>query len=397
MALTVQDILELPSGQKMTLLAGSRGLDRPVISVEIADYEFAPGLEHLLQVDAGLEPVLESGSFIITSFLFAKDDPSLILSTVEKLEQMGMAGLAYKQVIYEDLPPEVLDFAEKKGFPIFSFGMTVWFENIIFDIMYAVQFDDRVYLAGDKLAAMVEGRMYRSQLDIIRKGISLKLQPYVSVAFVTGEGLDADRFLRSFYLQKGMQSKGLMARYEDGLFLIITSAKADQRSHELIRREIFEVVGIPGRSRGKKRILQGMSQVRKAEELDQAFRESWFCHLASAASGENFEHFGHAGVYRVVLPALEKEEAPAFAREILGPFAENPDLMETAREYVRAGGEITRVADRLHCHQNTVRYRLSRIRELTGLEEITESELYLRLKTAIAIDALSSGGDRTEE
>ena len=96
-------------------------------------------------------------SFIITSFLFAKDDPSLILTAVDALIRMGMAGLAYKKVIYEDLPPEVLQLAEDNDFPLLSFDRNVWFENIIFDIMYAVQFDDKVYLSEEKIRASRRG------------------------------------------------------------------------------------------------------------------------------------------------------------------------------------------------------------------------------------------------
>lgn len=427
MALTVKDILELPSGQKLKLLAGKRGLDRPVISVEIADYEFAADVDFLPGADFDIEDSLEPGSFIITSFLFAKDDPGLIMSAVETMEKMGMAGLAYKKVIYDDLPEEVIAFAEKKKFPIFSFGRTLWFENIIFDIMYAVQFDDRVYLSEEKIDDMLTGQMDPSEVGIIRKGISLKLQPYVSAVYVSGSGLDADRLQRNFYLQKGLHSKGLVVRYREGLFLLITSIRPDHKSHDLIRKEVFEVLGIDdadekapgnresgtgvtgvtvgtgegtpkgrgytgrttedrtGRGGDDAPVKLGMSNVLTSIEIDRALRQSWLCYMASVASEENFESFGRAGIHRVLLPALENEEAVAFSQEIVEAISVSEDLMETAWEYVRAGGEIVRTAEVLHCHQNTVRYRLSRIRTMTGLEEVTDGELYLQLKAALAI------------
>ena len=66
MALTVKDILELPSGQRMKLLAGGKGLARPVVSVEIADYEFAPNIQFVPEADFNLQEDMEPGSFIIT-------------------------------------------------------------------------------------------------------------------------------------------------------------------------------------------------------------------------------------------------------------------------------------------------------------------------------------------
>ena len=390
MALTVKDILELPSGRHMELVTGSKGLDRPVTSVEIADYEFAPGVGagapdasgNAAATDADFEPA----GFVITSFLFAKDDPSLILTAVQRLEEMGMAGLGFKQVIYDELPGAVLEFADKRNFPILAFGRDVWFENIIFDIMYAVQFDDKVYLSEEKIDSMLSGHMNRSELDIILKGVSLKFRKYVSAVYITGD-VDAGRILRSFYLMKGIHGKGLMLRYGDGLFLITTSAKGDHKSHDLIRAELFELLGIGAADPDSGRaVITGMSDVHEAAELDKAFREAYQCCMASEIEGKTFECFADSGIYRVILPALVNDESEAFAKAVTGTFAENPDLRETAGEYVSVGGDITKTAKALHCHQNTVRYRLGRIRELSGLQGATDSELFMQLKIAIAID-----------
>lgn len=398
MALTVRDILDLPSGQRMTLLAGECGLDRPVISVEIADYEFAADITLAPDLDFKPEDVMESGGFIITSFLFAKDDPALILPAVQALENMGMAGLAFKRIIYDKLPAGVLDFAEKNNFPIFSFDRDVWFENIIFDIMYAVQFDNKVYLSEEKINTMLSGHMSRSELDIILKGISLKLQQYVSVTYLAGGGIDTGRILRGFYLLKGFQKKGLMVRYGDGLFLIVTSGRDDHKSHNLIRAEAFELMGIEDTNTDPAEVpdtVAGMSDVHKAAELDKAFRESWYCYIASRAEEKPLHRYSETGIYQMLLPAIENSETAAFAKSLTGAFADNEGLNETASEYAASGGDITKTAAALHCHQNTVRYRLGKIRELTGLQDTTDSELYLQLKTAIAIErtrAVMSGG-----
>ena len=144
MALTVKDILELPCGQKMSLVAGGGGLNRPVVTVEIADYEFDPDVNY----DASVG--MDANGFIITSFLFAKNDPSLILKSVKQMQENGMSCVAFKRIIYTELPAEVIAFADKNDFPVFTMENDLWFENIIFDIMYAVQFDDKVYLSEEK-------------------------------------------------------------------------------------------------------------------------------------------------------------------------------------------------------------------------------------------------------
>ena len=390
MALTVKDILELPSGQRMKLLAGSKGLTRSVVSVEIADYEFAPDIKFVPGANFNLQDDMEPGSFIITSFLFAKDDPSLILSSIETMEEMGMAGLAFKQIIYDQLPAEVIDFAEKKSFPIFAFSKNLWFENIVFDIMYAVQFDDKVYLSEEKIDNMLSGKMTRSELDIILKGISLKLRRYISVIYISGKNLDAGRILRSFYLLKGFHSKGLMVRYEDSLFLITTSDRGDSKSHDLIRAEAFELLGI-GTSMDEESMLIGCSDVHEPSQLDKAFRESRYCSTASSIEGSSFEHFSDTGIYQVILPSMDHAELIAFAKGITSAYDNNADLYETVKEYLASGGDVTKTSIALHCHQNTVRYRLGKIRELTGLTAASDSELFMQLKIAAVITTAKGG------
>ncbi len=380
MALTVKDILELPSGQKMNIISGRGGLNKVVISVEIADYEFVPDVEHITKKPFAIEEALDPGSFIVTSFLFAKDDPDVILPAVKKMAELGISALAFKSIIYDELPPEVIAFSESEGFPILSFGQNVWFENIIFDIMYAVQFDDKVYLAEKKIDAMLAGYMEKTELDIILKGISLKLNKYISVMRIYGETLDAARILRSFYLLKGFHSKGLVVQYGNDIFLIITSPSLDIKKHELIGNDLFEVLGIG------EEISVGMSSVHEPVRMDTAFRESSFALKAALIEDKRSVKFENAGLYQVLVPALSRPESHAFAEKTLKEIKKSADLLETSLMYVTCGGDVLRTAERLCCHGNTVRYRLSRIREIAGLKGVTDSELYAQLKTAVIID-----------
>jgi hypothetical protein len=45
------------------------------------------------------------------------------------------------------------------------------------------------------------------------------------------------------------------------------------------------------------------------------------------------------------------------------------ELVDTALVYLDSGGRLAATADGLHVHPNTVKYRLRRLRELTGCTE----------------------------
>lgn len=373
MALTVKDIMDLPSGRKLKLCAGERGLDNIVTTVEIADYEFDPDIGY----DA--EEGMETNGFIITSFLFAKDDPGLILESIRRMHKMGMAAVAFKSIIYDVLPKEVIAFAEKNSFPIFAMDRDLWFENIVFDIKYAVQFDDNEYLSEKNIHAMISGTMDRSGLDIILKGISLKMGPYVSAVYFAGDKLDPERALRGFAMLKSFRRKGLVVRYGEGIFLLITSSREDERSHGLIRSEGVELMGID------ENVRWGMSDVHDSRQLDRAFRESWHSYVICRAGCAPSGSFSEMGINRILVPALHLPEVREYSKEIIGALEEKEDLYETACVYVSSGGDILKASDKMNCHQNTIRYRLGRIREIAGLADVTDGELYMQLKVAVNI------------
>ncbi|MEU6574843.1 helix-turn-helix domain-containing protein [Streptomyces sp. NPDC046805] len=71
------------------------------------------------------------------------------------------------------------------------------------------------------------------------------------------------------------------------------------------------------------------------------------------------------------LIAYDPDEARRLAKEVLGPVLDLPPedrdaLLHTLHAFVDHAGSADRAGRVLHCHPNTVRYRLNRVRELTG-------------------------------
>lgn len=71
------------------------------------------------------------------------------------------------------------------------------------------------------------------------------------------------------------------------------------------------------------------------------------------------------------LIASDPEEGERLAEQVLGPMLDLPvedrdALLDTLEAFFENGGSAVPTARVLHCHPNTVRYRLRRIHELTG-------------------------------
>lgn len=77
MKLTVKDLFDIPIFKNFKLIAGADGQDRPVCLTETLDFEFTRG------IPMPRSTLFTAKSLVLTSLLFAKDDPRQILEAVK--------------------------------------------------------------------------------------------------------------------------------------------------------------------------------------------------------------------------------------------------------------------------------------------------------------------------
>ncbi len=96
------------------------------------------------------------------------------------------------------------------------------------------------------------------------------------------------------------------------------------------------------------------------------------------------------GLFRVVMNSGRVKEAVRFAHELVRPLRDRDgQLLETWREFVAAEGRVQRAARALGVHENTVRYRLGRIKEITGQDPASLDQL---LAARLAFQVLDLAG-----
>ncbi len=379
MALKVRDVLQLQSLKGMKLLAGKNGLDRSVCSAGIADYEFVPGVEY------HNDTPFEKESFVISSLLFAQQDEARILKAVKDLYEAGTAALAFKNIIYEKLPQEVIDFSDEHGFPIFMFGQEVYFENIIYEIMDAVQQDDSRILTDQNIKLMIENKLPKDEVLQISKGISLLFRQYARGVYLKEKDrtrpVNMERILRNYYLSKTLKDKCILCRYDKGIFILMTGSYGEESKFEVILKEITESLSIPA---GQLYICRSRIY-RPYEKLDSCFRESYHTCSACIADKKDYAQYTDIGTFQYLVPLQDSHALNQFATSLLAPILDKEEFMNTLKIFVINNGDITATAIDCGCHQNTVRYRLSKIKELTGLTKKTELEFYAEVSAAIRI------------
>ena len=141
-------------------------------------------------------------------------------------------------------------------------------------------------------------------------------------------------------------------------------------------------------------------------DLHRAGAEALLAANVAEARGVSELSFEETGAYRLLLPAVNEDptELQGFFDETVAPLAAydeqyETELVRTLETFLDNNGNVARTAERLFTHRHTIRYRLDRARELTGLDvSSTEGRerLSLGLKAMRVLGIVAPGGPAHE-
>ena len=116
--------------------------------------------------------------------------------------------------------------------------------------------------------------------------------------------------------------------------------------------------------------------------------------------------FEETGAYRLLLTAMSDDpgELQRFYADTVEPLVAyddqyETDLLQTVEAFLEADGNVAGTAQRLFTHRHTIRYRLERVRELTGLDVGStdgREKLSLGLKAMRVLGISHRGGPARE-
>jgi DNA-binding PucR family transcriptional regulator len=153
---------------------------------------------------------------------------------------------------------------------------------------------------------------------------------------------------------------------------------------------------------GRSRVAPG------ANDLARAADEALLAANVAEAEGDERRVLGfeETGAYRLLLSAMSESpaELERFYAETLEPLVAydeqyETDLVQTVDSFLDCDGNVAQTAQRLFTHRHTVRYRLERVRELSGLDVGSSDgreKLSLGLKAMRVLGIAAPRGPATE-
>ncbi|MFD5949118.1 PucR family transcriptional regulator [Streptomyces collinus] len=184
----------------------------------------------------------------------------------------------------------------------------------------------------------------------------------------------------------GMPS--LVTRRSDHVVLVAEGRPDDHALYETLARETGTpdgTIGVSARCDTPDGIPGRYQEALRALEVRRRSRSRY---------GTTF--FDDLGLYRILGPGNDYQELEGFVREWLGELVDydglhHAALVETLSRYFDCGGNYAETAESLAIHRSTLRYRLQRIREISG-HDLTNVEDRLNLQVATRVWKIMLGG-----
>ena len=359
----IKELFRLQNIHRLRLIAGQDGLERTV--TEAVLFEYDPSRVQL--------PDFYRGDLVVTTLAYARGDAKLVAHSLQALMNQGIAGLMVKTAYFSELPQAVITLANRLGTPVFLFDDT-YVEEVILQVTDLIR--GKRHFAGfeQDVDALMRGDLTEEQTrERARRIDPLGQSSYRIYAVSPKERMitlddklyalmetDADAAHRCTFIEWRRMMLAL-CREEDGL----SAQEALTRFGDLLTR-----AGVDRQS-----VVIGQSDLREARaQMGASLCEAVYAARAAKLCGKAELAAHELGLYAYLFPMSENPFVCDRCRRVLSAIREydaqnHTNLEQTALVYVKENMEIAAAAKVLFQHPNTVRYRLSKIQRIMGMED----------------------------
>ena len=379
------DILELDCMKGTRLLAGKDNLIHPVQWIHII-YE------------KDISKWISKNILVCTDGMEFSNPEKDLMQILYQLHDANAAGLIVLIGLHINvISKRVIALAEELQIPLISMLDGNEARKMISEVGNACVRSQKNDIRSDILKKL----LYFPQNDKTRAKYRKILFPngevYIPVCFEvdrdenTGNGRSAQWAQRHMFSLLRKESrvsvdKFLCYRENDFCATLIPSYETDTNilyeKMDSIRKEIFKKtgctfsIGIGKAVSDIDQVMQGISQARAAVD------SIHMCHKR-----DTVRMYEKMGIYRIFFSMSDDRQLKQISANILGHIPEEEEsqsLLETLNCYILNGCNLTKTADELFIHRNTLKYRLNRIREILG-EDPDDVNQNFRLHLAFKI------------
>lgn len=364
------------------LLAGQGGFARPINEVGILDYELVPGIKSRYQRTNFYE-----GQLVLSTFLYARDNPFLIIDAVKYLVSVGASALVIKNVFRLEIPDAALRFANARNLPVLLVtDDRFYFDEVILEVGLRVHELEQSAFAQREIDALLDERDDEASVLAHAQRLNPSFDDELAALYVLSDGV-LDQSAALAQLQGMVGVRDLVCGFDQGILAVITAdpltSQQVEKAFGLLQERLVDVEGV---------LCIGVSEVHQGvSSLALVILEAIHAARIAELKGQPAVSYRDLGTLRALLPHATSPAMRSFEHQVMEPLRDfdtehTANLERTLTVLLESDRSLARTAEALGTHPNTIRYRMRQIQQVTGLDWQRPQDMeQLSLAHAIAL------------
>ena len=384
---TVADIIALPAFENVELAAPCEGAERrEVRNVGILD----------CPPDYNEYSVYKSGELILTNLGFAFGNPGMAEKSLLAMLRRDVAAIAIKTVYEPPISDAVRAESTARGVPLYVYD-GAYHETVAYQSLDLIRRDREELDKGkalDELLTTHDGDRMRTKLSALVGVTGSTLQCF---AFALRAGdtcsfyamLDAvSAVLASAKEACAAIESARVCRYHEHILAFVSYGSVAESERAAAEQRCVSLASAEGS------LHAGVSEPVLLSDGDLGIRQALAAAGAAKRHGEHLVRFSglHLSAFASAAQAdrLFMSASALYCSMLAGYDEEHgTELLRTAEALVDHHGDVKSIAEELHQHPNTVRYRMRKMKAVLGVPH-EDDKLFIRLLGLVFLPELDA-------
>ena len=359
-AITIESVLWLPVMRSAVLLAGANGLNNEIHSITVHDNLPA-------EMDADIATF--DGDIYITSLFFGKDNPGFITDFMKYMNTLHASAVFVIDEFVDHLPQAASQFCNEHRLPVVLLDRKTPYSRIISEIMEYKLAVQQAKSVESNLKALTSYSTAQSVKESMIRDLNPDFLNYAAVLCCMPHENDLSSKSRlSRYvnvINRILKYPAYFAAEYRGSLLIVISRKSRslfefQKVEEDMARQI--------RSELPDSVI-GISDILSVSELGICITQAYMAASSNAFDADNLAYYQNLGISKLLIeiegnPAMERFYTEAVSPVEAYDERNHTELLKTIFILAENDMDFKRTSDAMYLHENTVRYRVSKAKEL---------------------------------
>lgn len=358
--ITFREILEDPVFDEAKVLCGARGLGNIVERISVFDCT----IDDQLIADK----VLKKGDLFISCLEqftpYANQTAEDFFHMIIDQESAGLFIIGEKGL--HNLTEEVKDLCEAKNFPVVYIRIDMPYALIMDTVNQYISFENTNALNTMKIDRILYSLEERSEDLNILTSIKSTVESYLTVSYVSGDFSIGQSRINLYRRYLNYKKDIYISCGDDQLFIFSDESEQKlQVRSRIMSEEIEQTIN---------NAYIGQSRIYTRKDIRKALEEARKTLVAAKSLNIQHQIYDPLSTFQLLSVMRDSHGAHDFYESYNNAIAakvSTDNLVEyhrTIETWVAQKGDYKRTAELMNQHENTIRYRVNRVKEALGME-----------------------------